>query len=74
MDEGELDAARMVAVDQRSDAVNGLLASRDFTAAVTKALENPPIGTKTAAIKVRARPTACASRGGGCFPKRASGA
>ena len=53
MDEGELDAARMVAVDQRSEAVNALLASRDFAAAVAKALDNPPIGTKTAAIKVR---------------------
>ena len=53
MDEAALDDARMAAVASRESAVNSCLASKDYAGAVASALENPPIGTKTVAIKVR---------------------
>ena len=52
MDEATLDEARMAAVDARDAAVNEALSGRDYAGAVAKAIENPPVGTKTAAIKV----------------------
>lgn len=52
MDEAALDDARMAAVASRESAVNSCLASKDYAGAVASALENPPIGTKTVAIKV----------------------
>lgn len=52
-DEATLDASRMAATEARSAAVEELLAGGDAAGALTAALENPPLGTKDAAIKVR---------------------
>ena len=52
-EEGELDAGRVRSIAERERAVDAALARSDIEGAVRAALENPPLGTKSEAIKAR---------------------
>ncbi len=51
-EERRLDAARMKQIEERSNAVDAALVESKFDRALLVALDNPPIGTKSAEVKV----------------------
>lgn len=50
-DEAELDKARRRGVEQRQEAVDGMLRSNQYEDALKEALKNPPLGTSSQEIK-----------------------
>ena len=53
IDDAALDAGRKANIEARDSEVDRALAMSNFAGALSKALENPPLGTKDPEIKVR---------------------